>query len=62
MVLKFAEIYYEAAGERVFDVWMEDQKVISNLDIYSQVGKNRAYDVVLPVRVVDGVLNFSSAR
>jgi peptidoglycan/xylan/chitin deacetylase (PgdA/CDA1 family) len=57
-----SEIYYEAAGERVFDVWMEDQKVIANLDIYSQVGKNRAYDVVLPVSVVDGVLNIQFSK
>ena len=62
VVLKFAEIYFEAAGERVFDVWMEGQKVIANLDIYSQVGKNRAYDVVLPVGVVDGVLNIQFSK
>ncbi len=62
VVFKFAEIYYEAAGERVFDVWMEGQKVIANLDIYSQVGKNRAYDVVLPVRIADGVLNIQFSK
>ncbi len=62
VVLKFAEIYYDAPGGRVFDVWMENQKVISSLDIYSQVGKNRAYDVVLPVSVVDGVLNLQFGK
>ena len=62
MVLKFAEIYYDVPGGRVFDVWMENQKVISSLDIYSQVGKNRAYDVVLPVSVVDGVLNLQFGK
>ena len=62
VVLKFAEIYWEAVGQRVFDVWVEGQKVISNLDIFAKVGKNRAYDVVLPVSVSDGVLNIQFGK
>jgi hypothetical protein len=37
--LYFAEIYYDEPGLRVFDVWVEDDKKISNFDIYSEVGK-----------------------
>ena len=41
---------------------MQGTKVISNLDIYSKVGKNAAYDVSVPVSVANGTLtiNFTS--
>ncbi|KAM7516912.1 hypothetical protein LguiA_006495 [Lonicera macranthoides] len=45
-------------GMRVFDVFMQEEKVISNLDIYSVVGANRPLQLV-DVRVTvgdDGVL------
>ena len=57
VVLRFAEIYWDQAGKRVFDVWIEGKRVIQNLDIFARVGKNRAHDVTLPVSVTDGVLN-----
>ena len=59
VVLKFAEIYWDQAGKRVFSVLFEGQQAIGNLDIFALVGKNRAYDVSLPVSVTDGVLNIS---
>jgi hypothetical protein len=31
-------------------------KFISNLDIFAMVGKNRAYDVTIPVTVTNGIL------
>jgi large repetitive protein len=57
VTLKFAEIYHSYTGARVFDVKVEGKEVISNLDIYAKVGKNKAYDVTIPVSVTDGVLN-----
>ncbi len=57
ITLKFAEIYWTAAGKRVFSVNINGQTVISNLDIYAKVGKNVAYDVVIPVSVTTGALN-----
>ncbi len=59
VTLKFAEIYWNAAGERVFNVTMQGTQVISNLDIYSKVGKNAAYDVTIPVSVTNGTLNIN---
>ncbi len=59
VTLKFAEIYWTAAGKRVFNVSMQGTKVISNLDIYSKAGKNAAYDVTIPVSVTNGMLNIS---
>ncbi len=57
VTLKFAEIYWNAAGERIFNVSMQGTQVISNLDIYAQVCQNAPYDVSVPVSVTNGMLN-----
>ncbi len=57
VTLKFAEIYWNGTGQRIFNVSMQGTQVISNLDIYAKVGKNAAYDVTIPVSVTYGVLN-----
>jgi hypothetical protein len=56
VTLKFAEIYWSSADQRKFNVKIEGKQVITNLDIFAKVGKNRAYDVAIPVSVNDGVL------
>src|SRR4029077_14735596 len=40
--LHFAEIYYNAAGIRVFNVFINGTQVLFNYDIFAQVGKNKA--------------------
>jgi hypothetical protein len=59
VTLKFAEIYWSQAGQRVFNVLIEGKTVISNLDLVAKVGPNTAYDVVVPVTVADGVLKIT---
>ena len=44
LVLKFSEVYFNSPGEKVFDVKIGKQTVISEIDIYAKVGKARAYD------------------
>jgi hypothetical protein len=44
VTLKFCEPHYAAAGVRVFDVKLQGQTVLKNLDIFATVGKNRALD------------------
>ena len=44
VTLKFCEPHYDAAGVRVFDVKLQGRAVLTNLDIFAQVGKNRALD------------------
>ncbi|HVI30660.1 malectin domain-containing carbohydrate-binding protein, partial [Phenylobacterium sp.] len=52
------ELYYNAAGQRVFDVSAEGALVLDNLDIFASAGgKFIAKDFVVPVTVTDGVLN-----
>jgi hypothetical protein len=61
--LHFAEIYFGSAvasvgvNERVFDVTIEDNLVIDNLDIYDTVGAETALVITVPVSVTDGQLN-----
>ncbi len=64
VTLKFAETYFSAAGQRIFSVTINGQTVISNLDIYAKVGKNVAYDVVIPVNVTTGAIKigFTSTK
>nr|MDA8155442.1 malectin [Actinomycetota bacterium] len=57
VTLKFAEIYWNSSGQRVFNVSIQGTQVITNLDIYALAGKNAAYDVTFPASVTNGVLN-----
>jgi len=57
VVLKFAEIYQDEPGSRLFDVEMEGEEVIRDLDLIFRTDENTAYDVVMPVDITDGELN-----
>jgi len=57
--LHFAEIYYDKAGRRLFDINLEGQTVQRNLDIFEMAGKNQAlvltYDTqALGIPITDG--------
>ena len=56
--LSFAEIYWNQANQRVFDVKAEDKLVLDNFDIHAGAGgKNIAVEKSFGVNVQDGVLN-----
>jgi len=57
IVFKFAEIYQDAQGARVFHVDMEGERIIRDLDIIFRTDQFTAYDVVMPVDITDGELN-----
>ena len=59
VVLKFAEIYQDNPGTRIFNINIEGKEVIHNLDLYFRTGKFAAYDVVIPVELKDGTLNIN---
>jgi hypothetical protein len=56
---RFADPWWSTANQRVFDVTVENQTVISKLDVIGAVGKSAAYDVYKTVNVTDGTLNIS---
>ncbi|HSX04683.1 MAG TPA: protease pro-enzyme activation domain-containing protein [Rhabdochlamydiaceae bacterium] len=53
VTLKFAEIYMQSAGQRVFSVNLNGQRVISNLDIFKTVGYAKPLDFTFPVTVTN---------
>jgi PKD repeat protein len=58
VTLYFAEIYYTAAGKRLFDVWIEGMLALDNYDVYAASGHDAAMSVFFEdVAVGDGQLN-----
>jgi hypothetical protein len=56
--LQFVETYWTSAGKRKFDVHLEGQQVITDLDLFTAAGgTNNAYIVTRNVTVTDGQLN-----
>lgn len=56
--LHFAEVYYNSAGARVFDIKLENAVVESNFDIWVAAGgKNRPIVRTYSVNVTDGLLD-----
>jgi len=61
--LMFAEKYYDSSGSRIFDVYLEQNRVITNLDIISLVGRYAAYiKQIVDVQVNDGVMDIQFAE
>ena len=55
--LAFAEIVARKTGARVFNVTIEGQTVLANLDVLAAVGRNAALDRSFVVEVADGTLD-----
>ncbi|VEP17378.1 conserved hypothetical protein [Hyella patelloides LEGE 07179] len=56
--LGFAEIYWNESNQRIFDLEIENELVIDDLDIYAEAGgKNEALEKSFSVEVQDGTLN-----
>lgn len=64
VALKFAELYFSAAGQRVFNVAIDDHQVLSNLDIFAVTGgQYRAFRPSFSATVTNGqiVIQFSAS-
>lgn len=60
LVLKFCEVFFEAAHKKVFDVVLNDvHPVVSDFDIFAQVGHATAHDVYVPFTISRGKLFLS---
>ncbi|MCP5061802.1 MAG: family 16 glycosylhydrolase [Ignavibacteriae bacterium] len=56
VTLMFAEKYFNESGGRIFDITIENNLVKSNFDIFSEVGKNAAYEMTKTITVEDELL------
>lgn len=60
--LMFAENYFTQSGKRIYDVYVEGNRVLQDFDIFSLVGNNTAYvKDVNNVIITDGELNIHFA-
>jgi titin len=57
VALKFAETTATVPGQRVFDVRVDGNLAVDNLDLHSAAGANTAFDVVMAVTSASDVLN-----
>ena len=56
VLLKFAEIYWTKAGQRIFSVTINGTQVLSNFDIVAAGAPLTAIDKTFPVTVTNGVV------
>lgn len=54
ITMHLCEIYFKQANQRVFSVSINDQQVISNLDLYASAGHSVPYLTSYPVTVTNG--------
>lgn len=55
--LQFVEMYWTAIGERVMDVRIEGEQVLSDFDIYAVAQRDNAYELEFTnIQVIDGAL------
>ncbi|KAF6016406.1 hypothetical protein EB796_025290 [Bugula neritina] len=51
LVLKFSEVWFNAAHQKVFNVQLNGEDVVEQLDIYKEVGRGVAHDEIIPFKV-----------
>uniref|UniRef100_A0A6A7G157 Malectin-B-like n=2 Tax=Hirondellea gigas TaxID=1518452 RepID=A0A6A7G157_9CRUS len=54
LVLMFAEVYFNAPDQKVFNVELNGAVVLAELDIFSRVGRGVAHLEIVPFRVKEG--------
>lgn len=57
VVLHIGEIFWQEPGLRSFDLYLEDQLVLENLDLFASYGYNTPNVFTYEVNVLDGVLD-----
>ncbi|MBN1950448.1 MAG: endo-1,4-beta-xylanase [Bacteroidales bacterium] len=58
LTLKFAEIYFTTTGSRIFDVFVEGDKVLSDFDMVAVAGdRNIAIDTSFTITAADTLIN-----
>lgn len=62
VTLKFAEIYFNAVGQRRFNVVLNGAQVIGNLDIFATAGFGKPLDFTFPVNVTNNTITITLLR
>lgn len=51
LILKFAEMYFDSNGKRVFDVAIGKKTIFKDMDVFAEVGKLAALDKYIEINV-----------
>ena len=62
LVLKFSEVYFTNPGKKLFDVALGSQKVITNLDIFAEVGIFEPLDKYVEFDIKNGKVVYSNSQ
>jgi hypothetical protein len=62
LILKFSEVYFNNANEKVFDVALGRKTVVRGLDIYGTVGKAAAHDEYVEFEIKDDKVYINRAE
>ncbi len=57
VTMKFADLYYDNIGDRIFHVEIEGDRVLENFDIIAEVGFASACDKTFIIDVNDGIMD-----
>ncbi|GMT18116.1 hypothetical protein PFISCL1PPCAC_9413, partial [Pristionchus fissidentatus] len=58
---RFSEVFFERAGAKVFNVLLNGQPLIANLDVWEKAGgRGKPYDTLESFKIQDGNLVFSN--
>ncbi len=49
--LKFSEVWFNAPGQKVFDIAINDNIAVEGLDIFGKVGRGVAHDEIIPFQI-----------
>jgi glucose/arabinose dehydrogenase len=61
VTINFAEMFWNAAGKRVFDVTIEGQTVLQDFDIWALAGQYAAVQRTFVVAITDGMLEIGAS-
>jgi len=65
IILMMMENYFDQEGKRIFNISIENQKIIDSLDIFKEIGKNYAFNCqARNINIQDGIIDiyFSEIR
>lgn len=58
IILMMMENYFDQSGKRIFDISIENQRVIDSLDLFKKVGKNTAFNCESrSIKIEDGIID-----
>lgn len=53
IILKFSEVYFSAADDKVFDIALGKKIVVKDMDVFEKVGKAKAHDEYIQIEFKD---------